>query len=139
MVSAWASRNGVVLGQVKTEEKSNEITAIPVLLEKLELSGSIVTIDAMGCQREIVKQIQEGGGDYVLTVKGNQIQLEKEIEEYFEEAEEDDFDRSEIQNKQTSDEGHGRVEHRSYFLSTDLNGLCGVEKWCNRSDIVKGE
>ena len=73
MVSAWASRNGVVLGQVKTEEKSNEITAIPVLLEKLELSGSIVTIDAMGCQREIVKQIKEGGGDYVLTVKGNQI------------------------------------------------------------------
>ena len=130
MVSAWASRNGVVLGQVKTEEKSNEITAMPVLLEKLELSGSIVTIDAMGCQREIVKQIKEGGGDYVLTVKGNQIQLEKEIEEYFEEAEEDDFDRSEIQNEETSDEGHGRVEHRSYFLSTDLNGLSGVEKWC---------
>ena len=135
MVSAWASRNGVVLGQVKTEEKSNEITAIPVLLEKLELSGSIVTIDAMGCQREIVKQIKEGGGDYVLTVKGNQIQLEKEIEEYFEEAEEDDFDRSEIQNEETSDEGHGRVEHRSYFLSTDLNGLCGVEKWCGLKAI----
>ena len=115
MVSAWASRNGVVLGQVKTEEKSNEITAIPVLLEKLELSGSIVTIDAMGCQREIVKQIKEGGGDYVLTVKGNQIQLEKEIEEYFEEAEEDDFDRSEIQNEETSDEGHGRVDTGAIF------------------------
>ena len=108
MVSAWASRNGVVLGQVKTEEKSNEITSIPVLLEKLELSGSIVTIDAMGCQREIVKQIKEGGGDYVLTVKGNQIHLEKEIEEYFEEAEEDDFDRSEIQNEETSDESRIR-------------------------------
>ena len=88
---------------MKTEEKSNEITAIPVLLEKLELSGSIVTIDAMGCQREM-KQIKEGGGDYVLTVKGNQM-LEKEIEEYFEEAEEDDFDRSEIQNEETSDDG----------------------------------
>ena len=76
MVSAWACRNGVVLGQEKTQEKSNKITAIPQLLEKLELAGNIVTIDAMGCQREIAKQVVEGGGDYVLALKGNQPQLE---------------------------------------------------------------
>ena len=84
MVSAWACRNKVVLGQVKTHEKSNEITAIPILLEKLELSGCIVTLDAMGCQREIAKQIRKGGGDYVLSVKGNQGHLEEEIRAYFE-------------------------------------------------------
>ena len=69
MVSAWACRNGVVLGQVKTDEKSNEIVAVPELLEKLELKGCIVTLDAMGCQRAIAKQVKEGGGDYVLTLK----------------------------------------------------------------------
>ena len=64
MISAWACRNGVVLGQVKTDEKSNEITPVPELLEKLELKGCIVTLDAMGCQRAIAKQVREGGGDY---------------------------------------------------------------------------
>ena len=129
MVSAWACRNGVVLGQVKTDEKSNEITAIPQLLEKLELSGCIVTVDAMGCQREIAKQVREGGGDYVLAVKGNQGNLEKEVVAYFESAREDDFDRPEIEDEVTANEGHGRVEHRSYFLSTDLSSLTVGEKW----------
>ena len=92
MVSAWACRNGVVLGQVKTEEKSNEITAVPELLKKLELSGCIVTLDAMGCQRSIAKQVKEGGGDYVLMVKRNQPELEGEIRGYFETAMEEDFD-----------------------------------------------
>ena len=105
MVSAWACRNGVVLGQVKTEEKSNEITAVPELLEKLELSGCIVTLDAMGCQRAIAKQVKEGGGDYVLTLKGNQPQLEREVRGYFEAAGEEDFDRPEIENEETSEEG----------------------------------
>ena len=122
-------RNGVVLGQVKTDEKSNEITAIPELLEKLELTGCIVTVDAMGCQREIAKQIREGGGDYVLAVKGNQGNLEKEVVAYFESAREDDFDRPEIEDEVTSNEGHGRVEYRSYFLSTDLSSLTVGEKW----------
>ena len=71
MVSAWASKNGLVLGQVKTEEKSNEITAIPKLLELLHLRGCIVTIDAMGCQREIVERIVEKEADYVISLKGN--------------------------------------------------------------------
>ena len=129
MVSAWACRNGVVLGQVKTEEKSNEITAVPQLLEKLELKGCIVTLDAMGCQRAIAKQVKEGGGDYVLTLKRNQPELDREVREYFEVAEKEDFDCPAIEHEATSEEGHGRIEHRSYFLSGDLSSLSGVEKW----------
>ena len=87
MVSAWATQNALTLGQVKTEEKSNEITAIPQLLEMLELHGCIVTIDAMGCQREIAQQITQGGADYVLTVKENQGQLHEGIRDLFEGAE----------------------------------------------------
>ena len=129
MVSAWACRNGVVLGQVKTDEKSNEITAVPELLEKLELKGCIVTLDAMGCQRAIAKQVREGGGDYVLALKRNQPELDREVRAYFEAAREEDFDRPEIDNEETAEEGHGRIEHRSYFLSTDLSSLSGVAKW----------
>ena len=129
MVSAWACRNGVVLGQVKTDEKSNEITAVPELLEKLELKGCIVTLDAMGCQRAIAKQVKEGGGDYVLTLKRNQPELDREVREYFEVAEKEDFDCPAIEHEATSEEGHGRIEHRSYFLSGDLSSLSGVEKW----------
>ena len=129
LVSAWACRNGVVLGQVKTDEKSNELTAVPELLEKLELKGCIVTLDAMGCQRAIAAQVQEGGGDYVLSLKRNHRGLEAEVRGYFEAAREEDYNRPEIGNEETSEEGHGRIEHRSYFLSTDLSSLSGVEKW----------
>jgi len=129
MVSAWACRNGVVLGQVKSDEKSNEMTAIPVLLEKLEWSGCIVTMDAMGCQRESTKQVHNAGGDYVLTVKGNQERLEREVRAYFEAARENDFEWPEMDTEETVDEGHGRVEYGSYFLTTDLSGVCGVERW----------
>ena len=129
LVSAWACRNGVVLGQVKTDEKSNEITVVPELLERLELKGCIVTLDAMGCQRAIAAQVQEGGGDYVLSLKRNHRGLEAEVRGYFEAAREEDYNRPEIGNEETSEEGHGRIEHRSYFLSTDLSSLSGVEKW----------
>ena len=129
MVSAWACRNGVVLGQVKTQEKSNEIVAVPELLGKLELKGCIVTLDAMGCQRTIAKQVKEGGGDYVLALKRNQPGLDRAVREYFEVAEDEDWVGSQIAHEATSEEGHGRIEHRNYFLSTDLSSLSGVEKW----------
>ena len=129
MVSAWACGNGVVLGQVKTEEKSNEITAVPELLDKLELSGCIVTLDAMGCQRAIAKQVKEGGGDYVLGVKGNQKQLDREVRQYFDAAGEKDFECDGIQSEVTVEDGHGRVEYRSYYLSTALSALSDVKKW----------
>ena len=103
--------------------------AVPQLLEKLELKGCIVTLDAMGCQRTIAKQVKEGGGDYVLTLKRNQPELDREVREYFEVAEEEDFDCPAIGHEATSEEGHGRIEHRSYFLSSDLSSLSGVKKW----------
>ncbi|GHU80647.1 hypothetical protein FACS1894191_6380 [Clostridia bacterium] len=80
MVSAWASTNQMVLGQVKTEEKSNEITAIPTLLDMLELKGCIVTIDAMGCQKDIAKQITKAEADYVFGLKGNQTSLHEAVQ-----------------------------------------------------------
>ena len=129
MVSAWACGNGVVLGQVKTEEKSNEITEVPELLDKLELSGCIVTLDAMGCQRAIAKRVKEGGGDYVLGVKENQKQLGKEVRQYFDAAREKDFECDGTQNEVTAEDGHGRIEYRSYYLSTDPSALSGVKKW----------
>ncbi len=93
MVSAWACRNRLVLGQEATEEKSNEITAIPKLLELLELTGCIVTIDAMGCQRAIAAQIIAQGGDYVLGLKGNQSALQESVEDFFEVAAKAEFAR----------------------------------------------
>ena len=81
-----------MLGQVKTDEKSNEITAVPESLEKLKLKGCIVTLDAMGCQRAIAKQVKEGGGDYVLALKRNQPELDAGVREYFEAAREEDYE-----------------------------------------------
>jgi hypothetical protein len=91
MVSAWATHNHIVLGQRKVDEKSNEITAIPELLEVLALAGAIVTIDVMGCQTEIAKQITDQGGDYVLALKGNQGNLHKDVIQQFEQAQQQEF------------------------------------------------
>src|SRR6476620_1329884 len=112
MVSAWASENKLSLGQVVVDEKSNEITAIPELLRLLDVSGAVVTIDAMGCQKEIADRIREGGGDYVLAVKQNQPTLYERVEAAITEALEGDaggFD-----EHQTVEKGHGRRETRTY-------------------------
>ncbi len=116
MVSAWASENRLVLGQTKVAEKSNEITAIPELLALLDISGCIVTIDAMGCQKEIARLIIEDSGDYVLALKENQGQLYREVKELFEDeglvASEGDF-------HETVNKGHGRLEHRRCWSIAD--------------------
>ena len=96
MVSAWATANQISLGQVVVDAKSNEITAIPKLLQMLEISGCLVTIDAMGCQTEIAKQILAAGADYVLTPKGNQPTLQQEIKDFFDDHFEDDFARTKV-------------------------------------------
>src|SRR5271157_898287 len=92
LVSAWASEEGIALGQVATDAKSNEITAIPVLLDQLDLSDAIVTIDAMGCQKDIVEKTVEGGGDCIIAVKDNQPKLKAAIASFFSEQIENDFD-----------------------------------------------
>ena len=123
LVSAWATQNNLTLGQVKTEEKSNEITAIPRLLEMLELNGCIVTIDAMGCQREIAQQITDGGADYVLAVKENQGQLHEGIRDLFEGAAALGFDGVPYDYAGSVDQGHGRVERRECWTITEADCL----------------
>ncbi len=128
MVSAWANANQLVLGQVKTDEKSNEIKAIPTLLEMLELKGCIITVDAMGCQKDIAKQISEAKADYVLGLKGNQESLNDDVRLYFEtEA---------VTTKiVTYDKGHGRIETREYFLETEIDWLYQKPDWAGLSAI----
>jgi predicted transposase YbfD/YdcC len=117
IVSAWASEEGVALGQVATEEKSNEITAIPELLKQIELTDSLITIDAMGCQKEIASDIVEGGGDFVISVKDNQPTLKETIEMYFEKHLELDLQELKYRFHETSESAHGRIDERSYFLT----------------------
>ena len=129
LVSAWATAQHLHLGQIAVAEKSNEITAIPKLLELLDLNGALVTIDAMGCQKEIAAKIRERGGDYVLVVKDNQPTLRAEIEACFKQALENDF--AEVRHSQhtTTDRGHGRVEMRQYFTIVDPRGVSHTDDW----------
>src|SRR4030095_1790785 len=113
LVTAWSSENGLTLGQVACEEKSNEITAIPELLKLLGLQGCTVTIDAMGCQKEIAQQIRDQEGHYVLALKGNQSGLEQDMHALFEQGIDTDFARLTYQESQATATGHGRVEERT--------------------------
>lgn len=135
MVSAWASSVGLTVGQVKTDEKSNEITAIPKLLEMLELKGCIVTLDAMGCQKEIAKQIVKQEGDYILALKGNQDCLYKDVMNRFQEALNTGFNGLEWDQYETKDANHGRVETRRYFTIGTLGGLQNLQDWRNLNSI----
>src|SRR5437016_7712385 len=113
VVSAWATQAKLSLGQVAVDKKSNEITAIPQLLELLDLHGTLVTIDAMGCQKEIARKIVDGGGDYVLAVKGNQAHLLEDIQATVEQALDGDLDAGVVAEHTTQEHGHGRQEERS--------------------------
>lgn len=135
MVSAWATANHVSLGQMVTEEKSNEITAIPKLLEIIELSGCLVTIDAMGCQTEIAQKIVDHKADYCLAVKGNQPSLHQGIVDYFADHLEDDFARIKVRHHQTHEKGHGREEERYYYICPVPDGLSDAVRWANLKAI----
>jgi len=119
MVSAWASTNRVVLGQLKVDEKSNEITAIPELLRLLALKGCIVTIDAMGCQTAIARAIIEQEGDYVLALKGNQGTLHSDVQDLVSYAQETQFKEIAYDYYETVEKGHGRIETRQYWLISE--------------------
>lgn len=116
IVSAWASEEGLALGQVATEEKSNEITAIPALLEQIDLKRSIITIDAQGCQKEIAEQINRGKGAYVLTVKENQPKLLSQVQDLLYDHLNELRDDLRYRSEETSDQGHGRVDERGYLV-----------------------
>jgi len=119
LVSAWASANGITLGQVKVNAKSNEITAIPELLKLLVLKGCIVTLDAMGCQTAIAEQIVTQKADYVLAVKQNQGQLYQHVQDMFALAEDPRFPHIQAQSAETVEQGHGRHELRRCEVLTD--------------------
>jgi predicted transposase YbfD/YdcC len=129
LVSAWAVNNHLSLGQVATSEKSNEITAIPQLLELLSLKGALVTIDAMGCQKDIAAKIVAGGGDYVLTVKDNQPSLLSDIQDGFIQAHDTDFAGLDYDEYETTDRGHGRIEKRSYTIIKNPTTLQQKDLW----------
>src|ERR671920_1521935 len=123
MVSAFAARQRLVLGQVKVEEKSNEIVAIPKLLDMLAIDGAIVTIDAMGCQRAIARKIIDKRADYVLALKDNQGTLREDVEVFVEEQKANGFQHATISRDQTIDGDHGRIETRTTTVIHDTDWL----------------
>jgi predicted transposase YbfD/YdcC len=129
MVSAFAAESGVVLGQIKTEDKSNEITAIPALLDLLDIKGCIVTIDAMGCQEDIAAKIIDKKSDYILAVKDNQKNLHHEIIDFFECARQHDFKGVTHDYFEEISKGHGRVETRKSWISSCLDTIENTTKW----------
>ena len=139
MVSAWASENGVVLGQRKVDTKSTEITAIPELLELLLLKGCIVTIDAMGCQRAIAETILEQGADYVLALRGNQPTLEQAVERFFLTGPEAEVNRPQSDYSEQTERGHGREETRRVWISANLEGELAAAAWPGLQSIGMGE
>lgn len=135
LVNAWASGNRVVLGQVKTDTKSNEITAIPELLKILELKGCIVTIDAMGCQKDIATAIADKGADYVLAVKENQKSLYEDIEFFFTAEQKNNFKDVKMDYYETIEKGHGRIETRRYWTTAEIDWLKEPGLWKNLNII----
>lgn len=139
IVNAWARQNGLVLGQVKVADKSNEITAVPELLRALELAGCIVTVDAMGCQKKIAKEIVEADADYVLALKGNQETVHQEVKAYLDEAiarqahlpapKRAPGELPELDYLETVEKDHGRLEIRRYWHSTRLGWFADRAKW----------
>ena len=136
MVSAWATTNRIVLGQVKTEEKSNEITAIPRLLKLLDIKGCLVTIDAMGCQKEIAKAITEAKADYLLAVKDNQPSLRESIMGIFNAARVLPEMRTMMDFHETHDKGHGRIEVRRCWTTTAIDALAVGADWQGLKSIA---
>ncbi|MDX9973060.1 MAG: ISAs1 family transposase [FCB group bacterium] len=136
LVSAWACENRLVLGQVKTEEKSNEITAIPELLRVLALKGCLVTIDAMGCQVEIARTIVERGADYLLAVKANQGTLLEDIQQEFQAAQAQDFAHLTYTYHKTQEKNRGRIEVRECWCTPDVDGIDPQGRWAKLSGMV---
>lgn len=127
VVSAWVAETGITLGEIAVDEKSNEITAIPKLLDLLDITGDTVTVDAMGTQTKIAEKIISKGADYVLALKGNQVTLHEDVKLYYQELG--------TCGVSTLEKGHGRVEKREYFLETDIDWLFQKPDWVGLNGI----
>jgi predicted transposase YbfD/YdcC len=139
MVSAWVEENQAVFGQVKVEDKSNEITAMPKLLALLNLQKATVTIDAIGCQQKIAAQIVEQGGDYLLALKGNQTQLHEDVSAFFTQARAQNFAGITHQFQRQQEKGHGREEERCVWVTEELSGLRTAGVWRDLRSLVMVE
>lgn len=129
MVSAFASDLEIVLGQQKADTKSNEITAIPKLLDLLSLEGALVKIDAMGCQKNITKKIRQKGGDYILALKENHKNLYTDVKEFMDKEREEGFKNTSYDYYEDIDKGHGRIEIRKCYITDDVNWIEGKADW----------
>jgi predicted transposase YbfD/YdcC len=129
IVSAWASEEGIALGQVATAEKSNEITAIPELLKQIDLTDTIITIDAMGCQKDICEQIVDGEGDFVIAVKDNQSNLKNAIASFYSQQIDRDFEDLRYRQHETTDDAHGRTDERAYYLTKVPRDFACTKEW----------
>jgi len=129
MVSAFAARQRIVLGQVKVSEKSNEIVAIPALLDMMTIEGAVVTIDAMGCQRDIAAKIIEKKADYILALKGNQGTLREDVEVFVDEQKALKYKDTTISTHETVDADHGRIETRNYTVIHNVDWLQARHQW----------
>jgi predicted transposase YbfD/YdcC len=139
MVSAFAARQRLVLGQVKVAEKSNEIVAIPALLAMLAIEGAIVTIDAMGCQRDIAQEILNKKADYVLALKGNQGTLREDVEVFTAEQKANGFKDTKVSRHETVDGDHGRIETRTYTAIHDVDWIQERHDWPGLKGVVMVE
>jgi len=135
LVNAWSNDLQACLGQVAVDADSNEITAVPKMLEILDVSGAVVTLDAMHCQTETAQQIRNKGGDYILTVKGNQPTLHDEIQNLFEQAGDQDYDVPGLRRHTTIDNAHGRHEKRQYFVMPAPASLRAALPWADLTTI----
>ena len=123
------------LGQVAVDEDSNEITAVPKLLEMLELTGAVVTLDAMHCQKKTAQAIRDKGADYLLTVKGNQPKLQEQIQKLFEDAGERNYDVPGLRRLTKTERGHGRIERREYYVMPAPQSLRDTGDWADLRTI----
>lgn len=139
LVSAWAVNNRLVLGQIKSDDKSNEITAIPKLLKLLDIEGAIVTIDAMGCQKKIAEQIIEQRADYVLALKGNHSNLHDDVSRFMADARSGLFPDVQLDHYHSVDGDHGRIEVRDYWCCGDVSWLEEGLKWKGLGSLIMVE
>jgi predicted transposase YbfD/YdcC len=133
LVSLFAVENGLVLAQQPVDNKSNEITAIPKILDMIDIQGAVITSDAMGCQKDIARKICENGADYILALKGNQETLADEVENYFNQAEAINFEGVQCDAVGTKDDNHGRIDKREVYVTEDIDWLpqkdkCAISK-----------
>lgn len=137
LVSAWDSNRSLLLGQVKAHEKSNEITAIPELLDSLDLTNATVTIDAAGCQTDIADKIRDGGGDYVIALKGNQGTLHAEADNFFTQAREVGYEDADCKTSSSCEKGHGRIEERAVAVTSRLDWLECRANWQDLKSLIE--